>query len=63
MMKAKKSGSLYVLQGTTVTGLAALSSSSMSDSEITRLWHCRLGHVPSPRLRDFFFYWNVGVCT
>ena len=27
------------------------------------LWHRRLGHVFSPRLRYFFFYWNVGVCT
>ena len=45
VMKACRSGSLYILQGTTVTGSVAVSSSSLSDSDITKLWHMRLGHM------------------
>lgn len=44
VMKAHQVGILYVLQGSTVIGTAAVSS-SMSDSEVTRLWHMRLGHM------------------
>jgi len=44
VMKAHLFGRLYVLQGSTVIGTAAVSS-SMSDSEVTRLWHMRLGHM------------------
>ncbi|XP_052483019.1 uncharacterized mitochondrial protein AtMg00300-like [Gossypium raimondii] len=36
---------LYVLQGSTVTGDATVASSSLSDDDVTRLWHMRLGHV------------------
>ncbi|KAL5790253.1 hypothetical protein ACOSQ2_005141 [Xanthoceras sorbifolium] len=42
---AKKAGSLYILQGSTITGSAAVSKSSMPDSEVTKLWHMRLGHM------------------
>ncbi|KAL5789775.1 hypothetical protein ACOSQ2_004663 [Xanthoceras sorbifolium] len=42
---AKKTGSLYILQGSTITGSAAVSESSMPDSEVTKLWHMRLGHM------------------
>ena len=45
MMKAKKAGSLYILQGSTITGSAAVSESSMPDSEVTKLWHMRLRHI------------------
>ncbi|KAL5768311.1 hypothetical protein ACOSQ2_015094 [Xanthoceras sorbifolium] len=45
VMKAKKAGSLYILQGSTITGSAAVSESSMPDSEVTKLWHMRLGHM------------------
>ncbi|XP_065044048.1 retrovirus-related Pol polyprotein from transposon TNT 1-94 isoform X1 [Musa acuminata AAA Group] len=45
VMKACRSGSLYILQGTTVIGSVAVSSSSLSDSDITKLWHMRLGHM------------------
>ncbi|KAG8474742.1 hypothetical protein CXB51_031399 [Gossypium anomalum] len=31
-------------QGSTVTGDAAVASSSLSDDDITKLWHMRLGH-------------------
>nr|CAD1835774.1 unnamed protein product [Ananas comosus var. bracteatus] len=39
VMKAKLSDMLYILQGSTVTGSAAVTSSSMSDSDSTRLWY------------------------
>lgn len=46
VMKGQRlGGSLYVLQGTTVSGGAAVSTTSMSDSEVTKLWHMRLGHM------------------
>ena len=45
LMKGTMVGSLYVLQGSTVTGSANVStSSSMTDHE-TKLWHMRLGHM------------------
>ena len=45
VMKARKAGSLYVLHGSTMTGSVAVSSSPMSDSYVTKLWHMRLGHM------------------
>ncbi|XP_020111077.1 uncharacterized protein LOC109726056 [Ananas comosus] len=45
VMNAKLSDMLYVLQGSTVTGSAAVTSSSKSDSDSTRLWHMRLGYM------------------
>ncbi|KAG8498673.1 hypothetical protein CXB51_004985 [Gossypium anomalum] len=41
----RKTAKLYVLQGSTVTGDAAVASSSLSDDDITKLWHMRLGHM------------------
>ncbi|KAG8489067.1 hypothetical protein CXB51_017037 [Gossypium anomalum] len=41
----RKIAKLYVLQGSTVTGDAAVASSSLSDDDITKLWHMRLGHM------------------
>ncbi|KAH0714096.1 hypothetical protein KY284_007001 [Solanum tuberosum] len=43
IMKARRSGTLYTLLGSTVTGAAAVST--QSDSDITKLWHMRLGHM------------------
>ncbi|KAL5799002.1 hypothetical protein ACOSQ2_003822 [Xanthoceras sorbifolium] len=45
VMKAKKTGSLYILQGSTITGSTVVSKSSMPNSEVTKLWHMRLGHM------------------
>ena len=45
VMKARKVGSLYVLHGSIMTGSVAVSSSPMSDSDVTKLWHMRLGHM------------------
>ena len=44
MMKGQKQNGLYLLQGSTVTGAAAVSSSD-SDLETTKLWHMRLEHM------------------
>ncbi|KAG8488618.1 hypothetical protein CXB51_016586 [Gossypium anomalum] len=41
----RKTAKLYVLQGSTVTDDTAVASSSLSDGDITKLWHMRLGHM------------------
>ncbi|KAG8480749.1 hypothetical protein CXB51_025125 [Gossypium anomalum] len=41
----------YVLQGSTVTGDAVVASSSLSDDDITKYWHMRLGHMTKWRCR------------
>ncbi|KAG8501467.1 hypothetical protein CXB51_003773 [Gossypium anomalum] len=43
MKGQRKIAKLYVLQGSTVTSDAAVASSSLSDDDITKLWHMRLG--------------------
>ncbi|KAG8478984.1 hypothetical protein CXB51_028893 [Gossypium anomalum] len=40
-----KTAKLYVLQGSTIISDAAVASSSLSDDDITKLWHIRLGHM------------------
>ena len=45
MKGQRKSANLYVLQGSTVTGDAAVSTPSLSDDDVTKLWHMRLGHM------------------
>ncbi|KAG8481133.1 hypothetical protein CXB51_025928 [Gossypium anomalum] len=45
MKGQRKTCQVYVLQGSTVTGDAAVASSSLSDDDITKLWHMRLGHM------------------
>ncbi|KAG8472501.1 hypothetical protein CXB51_035376 [Gossypium anomalum] len=47
MKGQRKAAKLYVLQGSIVTGEAAVASSSSSDDDITKLWHMRLGHMMS----------------
>jgi len=44
VMKGLRQGSLYILQGTTVTRVAAVGTASV-DTNDTRLWHMRLGHI------------------
>ena len=43
VLKEVRQKSLYVLQGKIVSGVAAVASSSESDK--SRLWHMRLGHM------------------
>ncbi|KAG8498267.1 hypothetical protein CXB51_007036 [Gossypium anomalum] len=45
MKGQRKTAKLYVLQGSTVTADAAVTSSSLSDHDITKFWHMRLGHM------------------
>ncbi|KAK2966723.1 hypothetical protein RJ640_000624 [Escallonia rubra] len=45
VMKGLKQNSLYLLQGSTVAGAAVATSSSDIDSDTTKLWHMRLGHM------------------
>ncbi|KAK3021443.1 hypothetical protein RJ639_045632 [Escallonia herrerae] len=45
VMKGLKQKSLYLLQDSTVTGAATTASSSDIDSDNTKLWHKRLGHM------------------
>ncbi|GKU92526.1 hypothetical protein SLEP1_g6239 [Rubroshorea leprosula] len=45
ILKGKKVGGLYHLQGSTVNGTCAVSTSSSLDKDVTRLWHLRLGHM------------------
>lgn len=45
VIKGKLTNGLYVLQGSTVIGAAAVSSSSDPDFYIIPLWHMRLGHM------------------
>nr|GEV79495.1 retrovirus-related Pol polyprotein from transposon TNT 1-94 [Tanacetum cinerariifolium] len=46
VMKSNKgTSSLYTLQGETITGSAFISCSDKSDSDLTMLWHMRLGHM------------------
>ncbi|KAG8473109.1 hypothetical protein CXB51_035075 [Gossypium anomalum] len=45
MKGQRKTAKLYVLQGSTVTGDAAVASSSLPDDDITKLWHMRLEHM------------------
>ena len=44
VMKGKMNGSLYALEGSTISGSVNVSTSIMSDEE-TKLWHLRLGHM------------------
>jgi hypothetical protein len=45
MKGSLKSANLYLLQGTTILGNAALISQALSNSDATKLWHMRLGHM------------------
>lgn len=45
VMRGQKNENLYVLQGSTVLGATTDSSSIDTDSDTTRLWHMRLGHM------------------
>jgi len=44
LMKGLRQGSLYFLQGTTITGSAAVCT-TLADLDTAKLWHMRLGHM------------------
>ncbi|KAG8490593.1 hypothetical protein CXB51_013752 [Gossypium anomalum] len=45
MKGQRKTAKLYVLQGLIVTGAVVVASSSLSNDNVTRLWHMRLRHM------------------
>ena len=49
LMKGFKRGSLYVLQGSMVSGSANVSTGTMSDDD-TKIGHLRLGHMSDQRM-------------
>ena len=50
VMNGKKVNTLYILQGSTVTGDVVVSISEDPDLDTTRLWHMRLGHMSEREL-------------
>lgn len=48
--KAKRFGNLYELQGAIIIGATIVSSSSMTNSYITKIWCMRLRHVSEREL-------------
>ncbi|KAK1363414.1 hypothetical protein POM88_038975 [Heracleum sosnowskyi] len=45
VLKGVKRGTLYLLQGFTLSGSVAVASSDIDKENMTRLWHMRLGHM------------------
>jgi gag-polypeptide of LTR copia-type/GAG-pre-integrase domain len=45
IMKGKRVGTLYFLQGSTVTGSTAIVDSGTTSDDVMKLWHMRLGHM------------------
>lgn len=45
ILKGVKRGTLYFLQGSTLSGFAAVASSEVHKDDMTKLWHMRLGHM------------------
>ena len=45
VLKGVKTGTLYLLQGSTLSGLAVVASSEVHEDNMTKLWHMRLGHM------------------
>ena len=45
ILKGVKQGTLYILQGTTLSASAAVASSEVHKDDMTKLWHMRLGHM------------------
>ncbi|GAV82844.1 LOW QUALITY PROTEIN: gag_pre-integrs domain-containing protein, partial [Cephalotus follicularis] len=61
-MKGLKVGSLYKLQGSTVIGSVTVSS-SVSDSDGTKLWHMRLGRISERGMHNLSKRGLLGVTT
>ncbi|KAG8498521.1 hypothetical protein CXB51_004926 [Gossypium anomalum] len=53
MKGQRKTAKLYALQGSTVTGDVVVASSSLSDEDITKLWHMCLGHMSENDMAEF----------
>ena len=59
MMKGKMNGSLYTLEGSTISGSVNVSTSIISDEE-TKLWHLRLGHMSKSGMHDLSKQGSLG---
>ncbi|CAA7390672.1 unnamed protein product [Spirodela intermedia] len=44
-MIGQRCGTLYTLLGTTISSSIATTSTSMTEEDVTKLWHMRLGHM------------------
>ena len=45
VLKGVKHGTLYLLQGSTLSGSVAVASLEIEKENMIRLWHMRLGHI------------------
>ncbi|KAJ4706252.1 Retrovirus-related Pol polyprotein from transposon TNT 1-94 [Melia azedarach] len=48
VLKGVKRGTLYFLQGSTLSSSVAVASSKIDKDNMTKLWHMRLGHMSGP---------------
>lgn len=70
MKGQRKFAQLFVLQGSTVIDDADVTTSSLSDDDVTRLWHIYLGHISENvmaelsrrRLLDKQYHTELGLC-
>ncbi|KAG8483146.1 hypothetical protein CXB51_022101 [Gossypium anomalum] len=65
MKGQRKTAKLYVLQGSSVTGDAVVISSSLSDDDITKLWHMRLGYMSENGMAELskrVLFDGQGIC-
>lgn len=50
VLKAKRIGNLYILQGSTFTSIVVVASSSLTDYDAINFWHMRLGYMKEKSL-------------
>ncbi|KAJ4721544.1 Retrovirus-related Pol polyprotein from transposon TNT 1-94 [Melia azedarach] len=51
VLKRVKRGTLYFLQGSTLSSSVAVASSEIDKDSMTKLWHMRLGHMSARRMQ------------
>ena len=54
ILKGVKRGTLYVLQGSAITGSVGVTSAEIPDSDQTKLWHMRLGHMSDCGMQELY---------
>ncbi|OAE22245.1 hypothetical protein AXG93_412s1350 [Marchantia polymorpha subsp. ruderalis] len=52
LLKGIKDKTLYVLQGSAITGLVGIVSAKIQEADQTRLWHMRLGHMSERGMQE-----------
>lgn len=63
VLKGKRKGRLYVLDGDTIEGHVIIAESSVLDEEVTKLWHMRLGHIGDRGLLELNRRGLLGDCN